>query len=58
MEVKIRVYIIARTGKGKKSRYKDVKKTQRFAFLMAKRIHGHIVYGKGFIDGTELVLER
>lgn len=54
----MKVFIIARTGKGKKSRYKDVKKTQRFAFFMAKRIHGRIIYGRGFVDGTELVLER
>jgi len=54
----MQIFIVARTGKGKRSRYKDLKKTQRFAFLMAKRVHGKVIYGRGFRDGTELVLQK
>lgn len=54
----MKIVIIARTGKGKKSRYRDLKKTQRFVFSMARKIHGKVIYGKGFVDGTELVLQK
>lgn len=53
----MKVEITARTGKGKNSSYKDVYKTFREVLKIAHKLSGTIVYGKGFTDGTTIVVE-
>lgn len=50
------IVIRTKTGKGKKSSEEDVKKTYRIALFIAQRLHGKIIYGKGYSDGTKLEL--
>lgn len=54
----MRVVITATTEKGSKSTEEDVSKTFKEVMKIVKAVGGAMVYGRGFHDGTEVVLEK
>ena len=54
----MKVVITATTEKGESSREPDVEKTFREVMRIAHLLHGNIVYGRGFNDGTEIILQK
>ena len=56
--ITMKVVITAITEKGESSKEADVKKTFKEVMRIAHLMHGNIVYGRGFNDGTEIILQE
>jgi hypothetical protein len=52
------IEIIAKTGNGSHSTKNDVDQTAEEVMEIAKKINGNIVYGRGYVDGTMIVVEK
>lgn len=51
------VVITARTDKGQRPTEEDIKRTMEEALQIAHLLNGMVVYGKGFSNGTQVVVE-
>jgi hypothetical protein len=54
----MKVVITAITERGENSTEKEVSKTFEEALRIAGLVSGKIIYGRGFHDGTEIILEK
>ena len=54
----MKVVITATTDKGKNSTEKEVMQTFREVMRIAELVCGKIIDGRGFHDGTQIILEK